>query len=153
LITESVSGFSSILGQKQPIRILTAFLRKGAIPHALLFSGLKGVGKQAAALDFAKACNCTGQHTGRAVEASSDHSRRDRLSNGPSPEVGPCGRCKSCRKIESGHHPDVVRIVPDGAYIKIAQIRDLRHTLSMKPYEAKWRVVIISDAQTMNPAA
>jgi len=37
--------------------------------------------------------------------------------------------------------------------IKIAQIRSLLGTLAMRSYEAKRRVVIISDAQTMSPEA
>ena len=64
-----------------------------------------------------------------------------------------CGVCKSCRKIESGNHADIIRIQPSGAFIKIAQIRALVHTLAMKPYEAKTRVVVISDAQALNAAA
>lgn len=64
-----------------------------------------------------------------------------------------CGRCKSCRKIESGSHPDIILVKPSGHSIRIDQIRNLCHTLTMKPYEARMRVVIIPDAQTMNPEA
>jgi len=67
--------------------------------------------------------------------------------------IGPCGECRSCRKIESGNHPDVIHIRPSGSLIRIAQIRELCHTLTMRPYEARVRVVVISDAQTMNPEA
>jgi DNA polymerase-3 subunit delta' len=44
-------------------------------------------------------------------------------------------------------------VKPSGPFIKIDQIRSLCQTLALKPYEAKRRVVIISDAQAMNPAA
>ena len=37
--------------------------------------------------------------------------------------------------------------------IKIDQIRELCQVLTMKPYEARVRVVIIADAHTLNPAA
>ena len=67
--------------------------------------------------------------------------------------VTPCGECRVCRKIESGTHPDVIHIKPTGSLIRIAQIRELCHTLAMRPYEAHIRVVVISDAQTMNPEA
>ena len=66
---------------------------------------------------------------------------------------GICGCCKSCSKIKSGNHPDIILVEPTGNFIKINQIRNLYNTLTMKPYEARLRVVIISDAQAMNPAA
>jgi DNA polymerase-3 subunit delta' len=53
----------------------------------------------------------------------------------------------------SGNHPDVIHIKPTGVTIKIAQIRALCEALSMKPYEARMRVVIITDAHAMNPSA
>ncbi len=65
----------------------------------------------------------------------------------------PCTHCKSCRKIEADNHPDIIRIKPSGVFIKIDQIRRLCQTIAMKPYEARMRVVLISDAQAMNPAA
>ena len=65
----------------------------------------------------------------------------------------PCLRCRSCRKIKSGNHPDIIFIKPSGPFIRINQIRSLCHTLGMKPYEARQRVVIISEAQAMNPEA
>ncbi len=131
-------GFESIRDQEQPIRILTTFLRDGNIPHALLFAGTKGVGKRTTALQFAMACNC------HVTDSGSVHD--DDISI-------PCGQCRTCRKIESGNHPDVIHIEPSGSLIRIAQIRELSHTLLMRPYEARIRVVILSDAQTMNPEA
>jgi DNA polymerase-3 subunit delta' len=44
-------------------------------------------------------------------------------------------------------------IEPSGPLIRIAQIREICHTLGMKPYEARMRAVIIADAHTMNPEA
>jgi DNA polymerase-3 subunit delta' len=83
------------------------------------------------------ACNCAGE--------ISNTTRQE-------PNI-PCGLCKPCLKIEAGNHPDIIRVKPSGPFIKIDQIRSLCQTLALKPYEAKRRVVIISDAQAMNPAA
>ena len=146
-------GFDSIIGQDRLIRILTTLLQNGTVPHALLFTGIEGVGKQNAAVAFAMACNCAAGNSinkpGREV---------NRTVNGHGTKVRPrtsipCGTCKTCRKIESDNHPDIIRLKPSGTFIKIDQIRALCQTLAMKPYEASMRVVLISDAQAMNPSA
>lgn len=125
-------GFKLIINQEHPKRILTACLKTGHIPNAFLFTGKRGVGKRITAITFAMARNCMGKELDT---------------------TEPCGRCTSCLKIKSGNHPDIITISPSGSNIKIAQIRSLCHVLAMKPYEARLRVVIISDAQTMNPSA
>ncbi len=150
---ESIDGFKSILGQEQPVRLLTAFLRKRTIPHALLFLGNEGVGKQAAAMIFAMACNCMPQNSGSLSEDIKRHPKNGQTTLAPVFATDPCGCCKSCRKIQTGNHPDVILVKPSGPFIRIGQIRDLCHILAMKPYEARLRVVIIAHAQAMNPAA
>ena len=145
-------GFESIIDQDRPIRILTAFLHNGTIPHALLFTGIEGVGKNLAAIALAMACNCAENHS------ESDSGRPPIAADGRSKDrrpiiTEPCGSCRSCRKIDSDKHPDIIRLKPSGPTIKIDQIRSTCRTLAMKPYEAQWRVVVISDAQKMNPAA
>ena len=141
--------FDSITDQKRPVRILAAFLQKRNIPHALLFTGIEGVGKKDAATAFAMACNCTGEKHRRPDQVIDNSNRKQDLPA----VVNPCGYCRSCRKIESGNHPDIIQIKPSGAFIKIDQIRGFCDTLAMKPYEARVRVVIISDAHAMNPSA
>jgi DNA polymerase-3 subunit delta' len=148
-----VPGFESIIGQDRPKKILTAFLQKGIFPHALLFTGIEGVGKQSAAVAFAMACNCAANRS-LFNPAGDDNRATDFPEAAARPTADlPCGACKPCRKIESNSHPDIIRIQPAGAFIKIDQIRSLCQTLAMKPYEASVRVVIISAAQAMNPAA
>jgi len=102
----------------------------------MLLTGIEGVGKRTAAMVFAMACNCT--------------VIRD---NGFEFAENPCEACSACNKIRSGIHPDIIHIQASGNFIRIDQIRSLWHTLSMKPYEARMRVVIISNAQVLNPEA
>ncbi|MDD2317371.1 MAG: DNA polymerase III subunit delta' [Desulfobacterales bacterium] len=130
-------GFESIIDQQKPIGILRALLEQSAVAHALLFTGIDGVGKQTTARLFAMAVNCASYPGDAASRVSADSV--------------PCGQCVSCRKIISGNHPDVLHIQPQGNLIRIDQIRALGRTLAMKPYEARYRVVMISDAQRMNP--
>jgi DNA polymerase-3 subunit delta' len=133
--------FSAIVGQQHPTRLLKTFIRKGTLPHALLFTGDEGVGKKTTAKAFAMACNCL-----KLKSAIRQH--RLRLD-----AVDACGDCGPCRKIAGDHHPDIIRVAPLPSAIRIAQIRTLLHVLTLKPNEADRRVVILSDAQAMNPEA
>ena len=131
--------FENILNQDRPIRLLTSLLHSKTIPHALLFTGIDGIGKRRCSIAFAMLCNCADLQSG---SVNSGNNR-----------INPCGNCSSCKKIKSGNHPDVITIKPSGTYIKIDQIRELCSLLSLKPYEANLRVIIISDAQTMTVEA
>lgn len=139
-------AFESILDQQRPLQALKAYLEKDAVPHALLFTGIEGVGKTTAAKTFAMACNCTESRYSHRGDGEDDSP----VTNEKNPGEKPCLLCRSCRKILSGNHPDILEIKPLDGIIRIAQVRNLCHTLTMKPYEAKWRVGIISDAQAMN---
>ncbi len=125
--------------------MLTAFLGNETIPHALVFSGLKGTGKMAAAIEFAMACNCTGVQPGSA----------DGRGRGLSGKMAmpACGRCRTCKKIKSANHPDILHLKPSEDTIKVKQVRELLVTIALRPFEAKTRVVILQDAHTMNPSA
>ena len=119
--------FDSIIGQERPIRFLTQMLKKKNIPHAMLFTGIDGIGKRTTAIALGMALNCTNPVG-----------------------VSACEECPSCQKVISGAHPDIITIRPEGAFIKIDQVRELSRQLSFAPLEGKQRVVIINDAQSMN---
>lgn len=126
-----VPGFDNIIGQKLPVRLLQTFLHNATLPHALIFSGISGIGKRTAAKAVAMALNC--------------QKNTDKRT--------PCGQCPPCRQIVKGSHPDVLQIEPLGNYLRIDQIRGLLRILAMKPYAAEHRVVIIADAHAMNKEA
>ena len=67
----------------------------------------------------------------------------------------PCGRCRPCRKVEAGTHPDVSRTTPapDKQEITVEQIRSLRADAYIRPNEGKRKVYVVSPADAMNPAA
>ena len=119
--------FDSIIGQERPIRFLTQMLKKKNIPHAMLFTGVDGIGKRTTAMALGMALNCSNPVG-----------------------VSACGECPSCQKVISGAHPDMITVRPEGAFIKIDQVRALSRQLRFAPLEGNWRVVIINDAQAMN---
>ena len=130
--------------------MLTAVLEKGTIPHALLFTGPNGVGKQSAAMAFAMALNCS-EGLGYSKRVSNISPSTSALNTNLPPGINACGICKACRNISSNTHPDYIQIKPKGPNIRIHQIRELLQTLAMRPYEAEFRVVVISEAHFMNP--
>ncbi len=123
-------SFSDIIGQDRVIRLLRRALRHGHLPHALLFTGLQGIGKRLTALTLAKMLNCEG---------------------GIQDDC--CDRCVSCRKMASGNHPDLLIVEREGQFIRIDRVRDLQRRLRFRPLEGRWRVVLIPDAQTMRTEA
>ncbi len=144
-----MSGFSSIVGQEKPIQRIRTFLQNQTIPHALLFTGIPGVGKRHTAVQLAMACNCHAR--------TQDRGQPSRVRQSPAePSASaaiPCGQCAACRKIKSGTHRDVLRLKPSRSSIRIEQIRALQDALSVRPHEAVMRVVIVSRAQCMTAAA
>ncbi|WP_298436005.1 DNA polymerase III subunit delta' [Geobacter sp.] len=120
-------SFSRILGQDTAVDVLRRALRTGKLAHAYLFEGIEGCGKRTTALALVAAAFC---------------------SHGEG-----CGSCPSCRKMASGQHPDLHSVGPDGAFIKIDQIRDLQRELVLRPVEAPLKACVIEEADRLNPAA
>jgi DNA polymerase-3 subunit delta' len=119
--------FADIVGQDGNIAILQRSLASGRIAHAYLFDGIEGCGKKKTALALVAALFCE-QGKG-------------------------CSSCPPCRKIASLQHPDLHLIEPDGAFIKIDQIRELQRELSLRPFEAPRKACIIEAADRLNPAS
>jgi DNA polymerase-3 subunit delta' len=122
--------FKHLLGHNKAKSLLREASAKNKLGHAYLFRGPDGVGKKRAALALAAYLNCK------------------------SPlEDDACCSCASCSKYVSGNHPDLIHIVPDGAAIKIGQVRELKHKLTFPPLEAALRVIILEDIHTMRREA
>ena len=123
-------SFSEIIGQTKIIRLLRRALAQDLLPHAFLFTGVEGVGKKSTALTLAKVVNCQNSASGDC-----------------------CDQCISCRKAASGNHPDINLIEREGPFIKIEQIRALKHRLRFKPLEGRYRVTVIDNSQHLKAEA
>ena len=53
--------FTQLYGQEVLVRVLTNGLVSGRMPHAFIFTGIRGVGKTTTARLMARALNCTGR--------------------------------------------------------------------------------------------
>ena len=107
---------------------LSNIIKRQKIPNALIFFGNENTKRKEAALFLGKGCNCVEQ-SGIA-----------------------CNKCKSCRKIDSNSHPDILYIdlEKEKKIISIAQIRKMGLKISSRPNEAKFRMVLILNADKMN---
>jgi len=119
--------FAHIIGHDRIIAIIRRTLAADRMSHAYLFHGVDGCGMKETALAMVEAVFC---ETGEG-----------------------CGDCPSCRKVAGERHPDLHLVRPDGAFIKIDQIRELQKELSYRPFEARKKACIIEEAERMNPAA
>jgi DNA polymerase-3 subunit delta' len=119
--------FARILGHEPQKDLLRRALAADRLSHAYLFEGPEGIGKRLMALALARAIFC---HNG----------------NG-------CGDCPACRKVDHNNHPDLHLVEPDGASIKIEQVRALQKELSYRPLEAPRKICLIDGAEKLNLAA
>ena len=119
---------NEIIGHDNIVSQLQNAVKSERIAGAYLFSGIKGVGKETVAMYFARLILCE----------SDDN---DSL---------PCGSCKGCRKFANDNHPDLRIIRPDGAQIKIDQIRELQQKIHYPPIEGVRKIYILVNTECMN---
>ncbi|MDL1972977.1 MAG: DNA polymerase III subunit gamma/tau [Deltaproteobacteria bacterium] len=122
-------SFSEVVGQEHIKRSLQNAIRYNRLPHALLFSGPKGVGKTTMARILAKALNC---------------------ERGPS--IEPCNKCISCKEIDLGNSIDVQEI--DGASNRrISEVREIRENVKYRPSRGRYKVYIIDEVHMLTEEA
>ena len=121
--------FSDVVGQEPVVRTLQNGLKRNRVAHAMIFSGVRGVGKTTLARIMAKALNCE--------------------SDG---ESKPCNECESCREITSGTAVDLHEI--DGASNRgIQEIRELKENIRFFPTKSRFKVIIIDEVHMLTTEA
>jgi DNA polymerase-3 subunit delta' len=127
-----------IIGHRRLTTLIARAIERESLPPTLLFAGPSGVGKWAVARATAQAVNCIERVTPTATDLAIDA----------------CGTCRACDRIARGVHVDVILIEPDErASIKIDVIRDVLSKTSFRPFEGRKRVVLIREADTLEPAS
>ena len=128
-----------IIGHQKQLNYLKRMAESGKIPHALLFSGQKKLGKKTIASEFIfwlfeepGVPKILGHPDFILIEPQEKHPEAERSSLRGSPAPSSA----------------LVR-----GQIQINQIRDLSWRLSLKPIKAKLKAVIIDEAHSMTPEA
>lgn len=124
-------GFNDILGNKDIIAHIGNAVRTDKVSHAYIISGEKGMGKKRIAKRFAMGLLC--EQTGET----------------------PCRECHECSRIDSDNHPDVIWIKHEKPMsIGVEEIRtQLNDTVGIKPYEGKYKIYIIDEAEKLTVQA
>ena len=119
------------------MELLQRSLARGRLAHAYLFTGEDMPVLEGMARTLAKVLNC-------------EHPIRDAAGTGDC-----CDRCSSCRRIDEEKHPDLTWVRPASKLrlIRVAQVRDLLHTVYLRPTEGKWKVAALVGAERMNDQA
>jgi DNA polymerase III subunit delta' len=142
-----------VIGQDRVITMLLGTLQQGRVSSSYLFTGESGIGKRLTALNLAKAINCLSRTDEPCINGSVNEGGKAHLINGQRLQVDACDMCRSCRKIDGGVHPDVKVITPERGEIRVDDIREIEASLSFRPYEGRKKIVIVDDADLMNPSA
>ena len=123
---------ADVLGHAPPRALLLRAIVARSVPQSLLFDGPDGVGKRTMALALASAINC----------------------QQPAVDGDACGSCSSCKRIARAQHPDIVSLAPnEKGTITVEMAREIIGQASYRPFEARRRVVIVNEADSLQPSA
>ncbi len=121
--------FEQVIGQRPVVTTLKNSIIRNRVAHAILFSGVRGVGKTTLARIMAKAINCQAD-----------------------PESRPCDQCSSCRQIATGASLDLYEI--DGASNRgIQEIRELKEKIRFLPTTSQYKIIIIDEVHMLTTEA
>ncbi|WP_432536688.1 DNA polymerase III subunit delta' [Kineococcus arenarius] len=131
-----MSVWDEVVGQEPAVRVLSraaAAARGGpgaaGMTHAWLLTGPPGSGRSVAARAFAAALACEDP-------------------------AGPgCGRCAGCRTALAGSHADVTVFATQHMQIRREDVEPLIQTAQRRPSVARWRVIVVEDADRLNPTS
>jgi DNA polymerase-3 subunit gamma/tau len=122
-------SFDQLIGQNHISQTLLNALKNNRLPHALLFTGLRGTGKTSSARILAKSIRCTNAK-----------------------DFVPCNTCDNCVAITAGNSVDVIEI--DGASNNgVDAIRDLRESVMFMPSSGKYKIIIIDEVHMLSTSA
>ncbi|MBZ0331843.1 DNA polymerase III subunit delta' [Halomonas sp. ANAO-440] len=130
--TEQGEGIAQPLPwQSERWRRFLSQYQSGRLPHALLLSGPRGVGKQQFAEALIARLLCV------------------------TPGEAACGHCHGCHMLAAGYHPDLLRVSPEEGkrQIRIDPIREVNAFVAQTAQQGGHRVIVLSPAEAMNVAA
>ncbi|MEG3638995.1 DNA polymerase III subunit gamma/tau [Magnetococcus sp. PR-3] len=121
--------FEDLIGQEHAVQALRHALEQGRIPHAFLFTGIRGIGKTTLSRLVSMCLNCTSGVTAE-----------------------PCGSCDSCLAIVRGEHPDVFE-VDAASRTKVDQMRELLDGVAYAPTLSRYKIYILDEVHMLSTSS
>ena len=122
-------NLQQLIGQEHISTTLLNALKNNRLPHALLFTGVRGTGKTSSARILAKILRCPQVKNFEA-----------------------CLQCPECEDIALGRAVDVIEI--DGASNNgVDSVRELRENVNFRPSSGKYKIIIIDEVHMLSASA
>ena len=119
--------------QQKQWQLLMKQYQQNRLPHAVMLTGVEGVGK----FDFAEV------FAGRVLCENESH------------DDNACGQCRGCQLVSAGSHPDLFLVMPEekSKAIKVDQVRKLIDGVNKTAHRGNHQVALIYPAELMNRSA
>lgn len=128
---DGMARFADVVGHHDIIQYMKTAVEQKKVSHAYILNGERGSGKKLLARLFAMTLQCE------------------------SGQSEPCGKCRSCKQVESGNHPDIITLTHEKpGSISVDDVREqINGDIQIKPYAGPYKIYIIPGADMMTPQA
>ena len=123
-------AFGEVVGQDIAVRIFQNALKQNTLSHAILLTGIRGIGKTTSARLLAKTLCCLN----------------------PVDHIDPCGTCNSCTAFDRDQHTDIIEM-DAASHTGVDDIRDIIEGVAYVPTYGRYRVYIIDEVHMLSKNA